>query len=124
MVGSLRGERLRHGLGFLCGEGEQEVLGGDVLVLEVGGFFEGSVEHLAESLAEAGLLCRPLDLGQPGDETVHPGEKLLYGHAHLVENREDDALLILKQRGHEVNRQRFRVAVVAGQPDRALDRFP
>ena len=50
----------------MFGEREQEVLGGDVVVLEVFGFLEGGFEDLVECVAEAGLRGRALDLGELG----------------------------------------------------------
>ena len=40
------------------GQREQQVLGGDVVVLEVLGLFAGAVEHLGQGVRHAGLLAR------------------------------------------------------------------
>ncbi len=45
IVGALGSKSLGYGLGFLCGEGEQEVFGGDKFVFEVCGFLESPIEN-------------------------------------------------------------------------------
>ena len=43
------------GFAFYLGEGEEQVFGGDVFVLETVGFFFGLVEDIVERSARAGL---------------------------------------------------------------------
>ena len=52
VVGALGGERELHGVVLLAGEREQQVLGGDIVVLEGLGLLEGAVEHLVQGVAQ------------------------------------------------------------------------
>ena len=45
-------EQLAGRIAALLGEGQQQVLGGDELILKVAGFVESALEHLVERLRE------------------------------------------------------------------------
>ena len=58
--GAVAGENLLRGVLLEVRDGQQQVLGGDVFVLEVGGFFESLLQQLVGGVRERGLrrLCR------------------------------------------------------------------
>jgi hypothetical protein len=111
------------GLVLLLGEREQEVLGGDVVVLEVFGFLEGVLEDFVEGVAEAGLGGRALDFGELGDGGAEGVGERLDGDADLFKDGEDDALVIFEEGGHEVQREDFGVAVFSGEALGGLEGF-
>ena len=103
------------------GEGEQEVLGGEVLVGELGPLRVGGVDHLLELAADAGLAA--VGLGQLADGVVG---RVAHGErreADALEDREDDALLLAQQRGEQVVGGDLGVALGLGRVDGAADRL-
>ena len=81
-------------------ERKQEVLGGEVLVMEVGPFGVRGIDHLLELPGQPGLA--PIGLRQLGHGVVGcvaDGEGC---QPHALEDREDDALLLAEQRGKQV----------------------
>ncbi len=115
------GEGVAGGVAFGFGEGEEEVLGGDVLVLEDVGLFGGAVEDLLQGGGHAGLGVAAGDLGQLGDGGVRAGEELLHADACAFEHGQDDALAVFQQGGEQVHGQDFRVAVLGGHGGGGLD---
>ncbi len=109
------GESVADGIGFGLGEGEQEMLGGDEVVLEGIGFLGGAVQNLLQGGGHCGLRVGAGDLGQLGDGGVGSGKKLLHADARAFEDGQDDALAVVEQGGEQVHGQDFRVAVLGGQ---------
>ena len=106
-------------------EREQQVLGRDVLIAKVTRFFLGAVENLIE-LAGHRRLARPAAAGllrvtrrltlrlfaQRGD-----------AGSHLLQHRDDDALLLTEQREKQVGVVDERIARPAGEADCLGDRL-
>ncbi len=95
----------------------------DVVVLEGLGLFERAVEHLIQGVTQPRLRGSALHLGQFGDGRVDVAQQLLHRDAHLLQHRKDDALVVLQQCGHQVQRQHLRVAVLGGSALRRLERL-
>ena len=77
-------------------DGQQQVLGGNVLVLKIAGFFEGLLKQLVTLVRERGLrglsrnLWKLLDFGI--DRTQHG----LRPDSDFFEHRRNDALLVFQ----------------------------
>ena len=109
-----REERLRGRRLPVLQEREEEVLGGDVIVLEGGGRLLGEVRQADERGGEPGLDALAGDARELPEE---PGDFLrgLPGRdAHPLEERRDDTTLLLEERGHEMLGRDLRVTVRAG----------
>ena len=104
------------------GERQQQVLGGDVVVLEVLGFLAGAVKHLGQRVRHAGR-GPTRDLGQLGDSGVGTVQQFLHAHARAFQHRQDDALAVFQQRRKQMHGQDFRVAVLSGSGRGGLDRL-
>ena len=115
------GEGVAGGVGFGFGEGEEEVLGGDEVVLEGVGLLGGAVEDLLQGGGHGGLGVGAGDLGELGDGGVGAGEKLLHADARALEDGQDDALAVFEQGGEQVHGQDFGVAVFGGEGRGGLD---
>ena len=72
-------------------EGQQQVLGGDVLVLALLGVLEGRLQHPRERRGEA-RLGAPRDLGQALEQALERLAQAVLGHAELLEDRYHRAL--------------------------------
>ena len=104
-------------------DGEQQVLGRNVFVLEVGGFFEGLLEQLVGFVGERGLRSFARNFGQLFDLAVDIAQDGLRADADLFQNRRNDAFLIFEQRSEQMNRLQLGIAVLGGELARALDGF-
>jgi hypothetical protein len=120
---SERGEQQLCAVIFLLREGEQEVLGRDVLVLEIVGFLECLVEDLLHGIGHAGLRAGAGNLGEFAQGLGCFCDELVGGYADFLQDRDDDAVLVFKQGGEQVQRQQLRVAVLGRERARALNRF-
>jgi hypothetical protein len=90
------GEGVAGGVSFGLRQREEEVLGGDEVVLEGVGFFAGAVENLLQGRGHGGLGIRAGDFGELGDGRVGSGEKLLHTDAHALEDGKDDTLAVFQ----------------------------
>ena len=73
MVAPWRSKDLLCRVPLELGDRQQEVLGGDVLVFEIGRFFEGLLQQLVDFVGERGLGGFSGDLGKFLDLFVHLG---------------------------------------------------
>ncbi len=105
------------------GDGEQQVFGGDVFVLEIGSLFEGLLEQLVGGVRERGLRRFSGDLGKLLDLAVEVAENGLRADADFFEHGRDDAFFVFEQGGEQVDGQKLRVAVLGGKVVGALDGF-
>ena len=115
------GESVAGRVGFGFGEREEEVLGGDEVVLEGVGLLGGAVEDLLQGGGHGGLGVGAGDFGELRDGGVGPGQKLLHTDARALEDGEDDALAVFQQGGEQVHGQDFGVAVLGGEGRGGLD---
>ena len=106
------------------GNAEQHVLGGDVVVLEVGRLFEGVLQHLRSGIgkmrlrgAAAGNFRQLLDLAHG------LGLHVWHVQSHALQQRRNDALAVFDQRGQNMDRLQLRIAVLAGEIVRPLHRL-
>ena len=120
VVGAHGGEGVADRIAFGLGEREQEMLGGDVVVLEVFGLFGGAVEDLGERVGHAGLRAAG-DFGQLGDGCIRAGKKFLHADAGAFEDGEDDAFAVFEQRRKQMHGEDFGVAVFGGSGRGCLD---
>ena len=102
------------------GNGKQQVLGGDVFILEVVRFFEGTIQNLVQDIGNIRLRRTSRHLGQLFDLAVHLVQHGLRPHADLLENRRHDALAVLEQRRQQMDRHQFGIAVFRRQIAGAL----
>ena len=104
-------------------EREQQVLGGDVLVLERLGLVLGLVEELAASRWEASRPRRPGRCGKLSSASSSRGPDQLRVGADLPQDRLDDAVLLSEQRLAQVLGLDVGVAAPARERLRLLDRL-
>jgi hypothetical protein len=81
---------------LLAGQGEQQVLGGDVLVLEAAHLVERCHEQAAERLADPRLAAAVL-LGTRLQERLQPGAQRLGGHLEPAEESGHQPVRLLQQ---------------------------
>jgi len=96
------------------------VLGGDVLVFEVGRLAECLVEDLVEGLTQAGLGGRTSDTRQFFLDLVQLGFKPFGGNTDFFEDCGDDTFAVLDQRQQQMDGQQFGIAQCAGAGLRLL----
>jgi hypothetical protein len=82
------------------GQGQQQVLGGEVLVTEGLALVVTPLQHLAQVAAELGVGA--VGLGQGGQRLLHPVAQLERGPPHLLEDGQDHALGLAQQGGEQV----------------------
>ena len=104
-------DRLRR-VFLAVGCGQQQVFGGDVLILEVVGFLESALDQLIQGRRHA-RLSRALarNFGQAADFAVGIMQDHLRTDAELLEDGRNDAFLVFKQGGEQVHGQQFGIAV-------------
>ena len=113
-----QGLRLR---AFDIGECEKEMLGGDVLVAQLLGLVLGAIEDLIELAREIGL--RAALLRVPRDFPLHAFAKRGDAGAKLLENRDNDALLLVEQRGEKMDVVDCRITVSPRERHRLVQCF-
>ncbi len=89
-------------------EGQQQVLGGEVLIVELSPLAIGAVHDLLEVTRHPRFA--PIGLGEGGDGVVSGVANGERGQTHPLQDRQDDALLLAQQGGQEVIRGDLRVA--------------
>ncbi len=116
VVCAVRSQRVARLAGML-GDREQQMLGGDVLVLQLAHLLLGVAQDLHELARATGRLGArgALDLGQRV-EGLSVGLADRGGvHAELSQHRHDDPALLLEQDGEQVLGHRLRVAALVSQ---------
>ena len=106
------------------GQREQQVLGGDVLVLERARLLLGGAQHLHE--AGGGVRCRRVVAGDRGkgiERGVDRGAQRARVGAELVQHGSDDPGLLLEQHGQQVLGHELGVAALLGEPLGGLQRL-
>ena len=86
----------------MVGEGEQQVLGGDVLVLELAQLALGGAQDGDELAADGGLAGGALDGREPVEGGVDVLADGLGAGAELAQDGDDEAVLLLEQDGEQV----------------------
>ena len=106
-------------------DGQQQVLGRDVLVLEIVGFLESALQQLGWPRWRAwpGRLRRRRPSGKLLDLAIDLVQHGLRADADLFQHRRNNAFLVLEQRRQQVQRQQLRIAVLGGELVPALDGF-
>ena len=104
-------------------DGKQQVLGGDVFVLEVGGFFKGLFKQFVGRVGQRGLGGFSGNLGKFLDVAIEIAESRLRADADLFEHGRNDALFVFEQRGEQVDGPKLGIAVLGGKLIRALHCF-
>ncbi len=103
------------------GEGEQQVLGGDVLVAQLPGLALGGAQDVEQLAGGAGLLGAGRDLGQRVERLVDEPADLLGAGAELAQDAGDHALGLLEQHGQQVGRRDLGVLAGGRQRESGLD---
>jgi hypothetical protein len=109
--------------GLVLGEREQEVLGGDVLVLEVAHLLLGEAQDANELGGRTGGLTAGAQRGQGLDGRVGVGAHARDVGAELLEHGRDDASVLLEQDEEQVLGRDLRVAAALGERARGRDGF-
>ena len=105
-------------------DGQQQVLGRNVLVLEIGRFLEGALQKFVGRLGERGLGGSAAgNFGQALDLAVGLAQHGLRTNADLLQHGQDDAFFVFEQRRQQVQGQQFRVAVLGSEVVAALHCF-
>jgi hypothetical protein len=99
----------------VAGQREQDVLGGDVLVLELAHLVLGGVEDLDELAGGAGGLAARPHGRHGGQRSVQAGADELRVDAELRQHRRDDAALLVEQREQQVLGRRLRIPALVGE---------
>ena len=102
---------------------QQQMLGGNVFVLEVGSFFESLLEQLVDFIRKHGLSGASRNFGQLFEFAINLAEHGLRSNADLFQYRRNDAFLVFEQRGQQMQRLEFRIAVLGGELVGPLDGF-
>ena len=92
--GAVTGEDLLSNVALEVRDREQQVLGGDVFVFEVGGFFEGLLQQLVRLIRHCGLGGLSGDLGKLFEFTIDFGQHGLRADADLFQHRRNNAFFI------------------------------
>ncbi len=122
--GALPGQNFLGGIALQVGDGQQQVLGRNILVLEIGGFLESALQQLVGRLGEADLRGSAAgNFRQALDLAVSLAEHSLRTNADFLQHGQNDALFVFEQRRQQVQRQQFRVAVLGGEVVASLHRF-
>ncbi len=106
----------------VLGGGEQEVLGGDVLVLQLLRLFLGAVEQLREPVAHVGLGAA-LHPGDAAQFVLEPRFDLLRVRPDLLEDRPRHAVGLVQEREEQVLDVDGLVLALAGLRLRLLQHF-
>ena len=136
---SNRGERLQDGvvrravtrqqllrrIALQTGQRQQHVLGRNVFVLEGVGFLERLLQNLIDRRRHSRRLraAAARDFRQLLNFFVEVAEHRLRPDADFFEHRRNDAFAVLDQRGQQMERSKFRIAVLGRELVRALDGF-
>ena len=99
------------------------MLGGDEFILELLGLFEGALKYSIERSRRRRLRGAAAYLGQLAKGVLYFCAQLRGGYAHFFEDRNDDALAVFNERGEQMKRQDFRIAVLVGELAGRLHRF-
>ena len=118
-----REERLRGGGTAVPEEREEQVLGGDVVVLEVGGDLLGEVEEPHERRREARFGVFAGDVRELRESLRDLLRGLARGDTHALEKRRDDSTFLFDEGRREVLGRHLRVAVGPGGLCRPLKDF-
>ena len=96
------------------GQGPEQVLGGDVVVLHQSGLLQGLVQDLIQTRGEVdlGLAAHP---GQPGQQVIHPLDELLGIDFQFLQEGPDEPLLLGQEGAEQVGRLQLVVAQLPGQ---------
>ncbi len=95
-------EKLARRVAALLGEREQQMLGGNELILEMAGFVEGALEHLIERLRKVDTGLPAGSLGKTAQQVARLGHNGSRLHAAFFQQRLDDAFLFIGQRDQQV----------------------
>src|SRR5579871_2489659 len=99
------------------------MLRGDVLVLEVAGFFESLFQQLVDLVRHRGLRSFSGNLRQLVDIAVDLAQDGLRTDANLFEHRWNDAFFVFEQRCQQMNWQQLRIAMLGSELAGALYSF-
>ena len=97
-----------------AGDAQKQVLGRNVLVLEVRSLFERLVQRLVEGGAQARLRGRTGNARQFVLDPVQIALQPLRRHTNLLKHRGNYALAVLKQRQQQVHRLHLGIAELRG----------
>ncbi len=87
-------ENFLRGIALQLRDRQQQMLGGDVFVFEIGSFFEGAFQELVGRRRDARLRRSAGDLRQLLDRLVRFVQNGLRANADLFKNRRDDAFFV------------------------------
>ena len=116
-------EDLLGGVAFHLRDREQHVFGGDVFVLEVVGFLEGTLQQLVQCRRHGRLCGGAGNFGQALDFFVGVTQDGLRTYADLFQNRRHNPFPVFDESCQRVQRQQLGVAVFRGDVVGALHRF-
>ena len=121
---ALPGQNLLGRVALQVRDGQQQVLGRNVLVLEIGGFLESALQKFVGRLGEADLRSSAAgNFRQALDLAISLAQHGLRTNADFLQHGQNDALFVFEQRRQQMQRQQFRVAVLGGEVVAALHRF-
>ena len=123
MAYAKRAEKRLRRIALEAHQPEQEVLGGDILVLEVGRCLEGEVEHFGGLVGKTRLGRCSGEFWQVADFSLELQLQVGGLHTGTRQQRHDDAFTILNERGQQVQRHHLGVCVFARQLAGALHRL-
>ncbi len=119
-VAPARSSKLAGRITTLFGDGQQQVLGGDELVLEVAGLVEGALQNLIERLREIHSGLHAPGNGERAEQAPGFGHDGVGLDVALLQHRPHDAFLLFGQSDQQVQRKDNLAAVFAANPLRLL----
>ena len=104
-------------------DGEQQVLGGDVLVLKLEASLKACSSSLLAGIRERSLRGFAGNLWQLLDLAVNVAEDGLRADADFFQHGRNDAFFVFEQRRQQMDRKQLGIAVLGGELVRALHCF-
>ena len=123
VIGSKRRQQQLRAVILQAREGEQQMLGRNVIVLKLLCLFERRFEHLVQRVARAGLRRGAADFRKLIHRLLGARFQLPHGHANLVEDGRNHALFVAEQHRQQMQRQNLGVAVLRRKLAGALHRL-
>ena len=110
-------QRIDCRVALFAGQAQQQMLGRDVLVLEVSRFLERLFDGFVEPVRQARLALRTRNSRQFLLDRVQLGFQPLHGNANFFEHRQNHALAVCDQAQQQMHRLQLRIAQLRGLRD-------
>src|ERR1700690_2333917 len=113
-------QQFPRGIAVLGGDGQEEMFGGNILVLELGGLFERALQNVVQGTPQV-LLRKSLNFRQVPDFTFDVLGEYLRPDAETREQRRHHTILLLRESGKKMHRFNRLILVAGGNFMSCLD---